>query len=153
MQEEMHILSSVSLSYTGHSTEDNLSVCSYSSSWFIFHCLCEKYTQALQLHWPLVCGSNPRNICTFWFEKMKVGQKLYQVTETSQNYSSPSALSPLSPNTKELMLHYQWCIFLRMFAFPQDRPCVVNTSFHSLLDVGLCPLLLQDTKPYCIENY
>lgn len=135
MQEEIHVLlTSVPPSKTGLSTEDNLSVCSYSSSWFISYCLHEKHTQALQLHWLLACDSNPRNICTFWFEKDEKLDKncirpLRQVRIIAVHQH---LISCESKHYKVLMLQYQWCIFLRMFAFPQDWSCLVNISFYSL---------------------
>lgn len=88
-------------------------------------------------------------------KKVRAGQKLYQPTGTSQNCSSPSALG---------LLWVQTLQSAHVTAPPMPLPtdvCISSraamSSQHFLLFItlhlGLCPLLLQDTKPYCIENY
>lgn len=89
------------------------------------------------------------------WKRWKVGQKQHQTIETSQNNSSPWAFSLLWVQT--LPSAY---VTVPAMHFPTDvcissRPTMSSQHFllFITLDLGLCPILLQDTKPYCRENY
>lgn len=56
------------------------------------------------------------------------------------------SVSSESKHYQVLMLQYQRCIFLRMFAFPQDQPCLVNISFYSLHWIWDCAPFYYKTQ-------